>query len=179
MSRDLRKFFVLLTLTAAAAPLAGAYGALHDQLSYTVSPEYFTLFKFPMFGLAGSALPPRLLASWVGFLATWWMGVLVGALVGAAGWLHAQPRRMARVSLEALLVALAVAFSAGLLGLLYGFLRTTHIRAEDYAGWYVPNHVHHLRRFLCVGYMHDASYLGAAPAVLAAWGYQWRRRARA
>ena len=29
-----------------ACLFAGIYGALHNQISYTVSPEYFTQFKF-------------------------------------------------------------------------------------------------------------------------------------
>ena len=44
---------VLLLLVATL--IAGAYGAIHNQISYTVSSEDFTQFKFWQFGLSRSA----------------------------------------------------------------------------------------------------------------------------
>ncbi len=171
---DFKKLGLVFLASAVAVPAAGLYGMLHNQISYTVSPEYFTRFKFEQFGLTGLALPDRAKASVVGLMASWWMGVPIGALVGAAGLVHEKPRRMAEVTAKALGVVLAFTLCFGLLGLLYGLCRTARIRPEDYNGWYVPNHVRHLRRFLCAGYMHDSSYLGGGVSVLAAWAFQAR-----
>ena len=41
-----------LLLVFVGAVLAGCYGALHDQISYTISPEYFTKVKFEQFRYA-------------------------------------------------------------------------------------------------------------------------------
>ena len=41
-------FHVLL---AAGCLNAGVYGALHNQISFTVSPDYFFAFKFRQFGI--------------------------------------------------------------------------------------------------------------------------------
>ncbi len=38
---------------------AGLFGAVHDQISYTLSYEYFTRFKFHQFHLVDSPLPER------------------------------------------------------------------------------------------------------------------------
>jgi hypothetical protein len=38
-------------LLAAGCLVSGAYGALHDQLSYTVSPDYFHPLKFDQFSI--------------------------------------------------------------------------------------------------------------------------------
>ena len=52
--------FVLL------APLAaGLFGILHNQLSYTVAPEYFTQFKFIQFRMLESELLGGLLYGWL------------------------------------------------------------------------------------------------------------------
>ncbi len=40
------------------ALIGGAYGAVHDQLTYSVSPEYFTAFKFHQFHFADVGLCP-------------------------------------------------------------------------------------------------------------------------
>ena len=165
----MKKLLVFLFLMIVAVLVAGAYGALHNQISYTVSSEYFTKFKFRQFGLLESALPERVRASAVGFFASWWMGIPIGVLVGGAGFIHRGNRRMLWVSLWAFLVVALFALFVGLVGLLYGFSQTASIDLGDYDGWHVPPDVQDLRRFLCAGYMHNASYLGGALAVVAAW----------
>jgi hypothetical protein len=69
------KKFVAFPLILIIAPLvAGLYGIFHDQLTYTISPEYYTKFKFIQFGLIEDAgvyvLNPRWCAGYVGFMAT-------------------------------------------------------------------------------------------------------------
>src|SRR6266702_6007254 len=96
----MKKLFVFMLLVI----LAGIYGIIHSQISNTVSPEYFTKFKFREFGFADVPLPERVRASMVGFLASWWMGIPIGLLVGAAGFIHRGHRQMLRVSLWSLLV---------------------------------------------------------------------------
>lgn len=56
--------------------IAGCFGILHDQITYTISPEYFTRMKFDQFRAADFGLPPRVFVAEIGFLATWWMGLI-------------------------------------------------------------------------------------------------------
>jgi hypothetical protein len=107
----------------------------------------------------------------VGFLASWWMGIPIGLLVGAAGFIHTGWRRMLRISLWSLLVAVGFTLAFGVGGLVYGYLQTDLIDLADYRGWFVPRNVTHLRRFLCAGYMHNSSYLGGVLAIFVAWGF--------
>jgi hypothetical protein len=67
-----------------ACVIAGAYGAIHDQISYTVAPSYYHDFKFIQFAIAPE-LQNRLGASIVGWSATWWMGLVIGAPLYVAG----------------------------------------------------------------------------------------------
>src|SRR5215213_5556426 len=110
-----RKFLTWAALVVAAALLAAVYGALHDQLSYTVSPEYFTRFKFVQFAFAGvDELPPRIGAAVVGALATWWVGAIAGAAVGGAGFGQPTAAAMARSTLRAFARLAVIAAVAGL-----------------------------------------------------------------
>ena len=168
----LKKLAVYLFVVCIAVIIAGLYGMAHDQVSYTVAPEYFTKFKFHQFGFEGTALPYRVCVSMIGFLASWWMGVPIGLLVGAAGFLQRGHRRMLRISLWSLLVAVGFTFLFGLGGLLYGYIQTTRIDLADYRGWFIPEDVTELRRYLCAGYMHNAAYLGGVLAIPVAWAYQ-------
>src|SRR5260221_12058644 len=94
-----REIPTLVGITVFGAVLAGAYGAVHDQVSYSISPEYFTKMKFRQFAWADLGWPNRLFAAEVGFLASWWAGLIAGWLLarfGLAGlWL--MNRRLALV----------------------------------------------------------------------------------
>src|SRR3982751_3444371 len=100
----LKKFGVFLLIVVIAMFVTGLYGIVHNQVSYTVAPEYFTKFKFRQFGFTDIPLPERVRASMVGFLASWWMGIPIGLLVGAVGFIHRDHRQMLRASVWSLLV---------------------------------------------------------------------------
>jgi len=165
----MKKMLVFILLSLIAILLAGLYGMVHNQISYTVSPEYFTKFKFKQFGLMNSAFPDRVRASIVGFQASWWMGIPIGYLVGVVGFIHQGHWRIFRISLWSFVVCVIFTLLFGLGGLFYGYVQTRAINPADYEGWYIPDGLVDLRRFLCAGYMHNSSYLGGTLAILVAW----------
>jgi len=160
-----KKFLTFLLLVFIALLVAGLYGVVHDQISFTVSSEYFTKFKFRQFGLLGSPLPERLKVAIVGFLASWWMGIPIGVIIGLVALIHRDSRRMFKVALDSFALVTGLTLVIGLAGLGYGFYRTSSIDLAEYRSWFIPRGVTDLRRFLCAGYMHNASYLGGAISI--------------
>ena len=79
---------------------------------------------------------------------------------------------MFKVSLMALGLVIAITLAVGLCGLLYGYLRTNTINLANYNGWFIPHDVINLRRFICIGYMHNASYLGGTLSIFIACIFQ-------
>jgi hypothetical protein len=167
----MKKLLVYILIMVLAVVFAGLYDMLHNQISYTVSPECFTKFKFEQFGLTNSHLPERLRASLVGLLAAGWMGIPIGWLVGAVGFIHEDHRQMLRVSLWSMLLVVGSTLLFGLGGLIYGFHQTAQIDPSAYDNWYIPDNVTLLRRLLCAGYMHNSSYLGGALAIFVALAF--------
>lgn len=190
--------FVLLTILA-----AGVFGALHNQISYTVSSEYFTRFKFVQFGLVDSDLPARVRASIVGVLASWWMGIPVGLIAGAMGYLHRDVKKMREALLRSLPLLAGTTFAVALIGFVYGVTQTQALTvdqmaaadgfeaadgAEDadgeaaasvgdpVAGWSIPGGVQDPRQFMRAGYMHNAAYLGGLIALPLCLAYHLRKR---
>lgn len=167
----MKKFLVFILIIFLAVVLSGIYGMLHNQISYTVSPEYFTKFKFRQFGLVNVDLPDRIRASIVGFLASWWMGIPIGLVVGGAAFIHHGHWRMLKITLLSFVIVIVFTFLFGLGGLLHGWLATRTINPGDYQDWFIPDDVVNLRRFLCAGYMHNSSYMGGTLAIFVAVGF--------
>jgi hypothetical protein len=167
------KLGALLLLWPLALIIAGAYGALHDQISCTVSPEYFSRFKYLQFGLPPE-MPLRLAAAIVGFLASWWMGIPIGAVLGVTGLLYPDARTMFRETLRAYGIVVATTLAVGLGGLLLGCLTVDRAMAMHPPFW-IPEDVQDRVAFLRAGYMHNASYLGGALGLVIALIVQARR----
>lgn len=165
----IKRIGILLLFVPAAVLAAGLFGMIHDQISYTVSDEYFTKFKFLQFRLLDPNVPERIRAAQVGFLASWWMGAPLGLLCGSAGLLQRSPALMGRALLWSLLLVTAFTLTVAVVGLGFGWMRTETLDVVDYRGWFIPPNVQDLRRFLCAGYMHNAAYLGGALSIPVAW----------
>lgn len=156
-------FFALLLLSAVAAAI---FGALHNQLSYTVGPTYFTDFKFIQFNIA-EALPHRIGAAIVGIKASWWMGVLVGLPAFLFGLFTVPtPRTYLAAGLGAITLVVVLATFGALAGLLGGIIADTTGLLDPYLAFRDgPTR----SDFLRAGFMHDASYLAGALGALAAF----------
>lgn len=109
------KALMLPVLITFACLLASAYGALHNQISYTVGPDYFHALKFIQFNIAPT-MPYRLGAALVGIYASWWMGIVVGLPIALiclrARCVRAMVILFARVVLGAVALILALGMAS-------------------------------------------------------------------
>jgi hypothetical protein len=161
--------------------IGGLYGILHDQLTYTISPEYYTRFKFYQFGLMDAGeeaiFPnPRLMVSIVGFMATWWMGLPIGSILALVGLAHKDHKQMFNATMKAIVITIIVAFITGLIGLAYG----NWLLADSNPDWWFPDNLINKKNFIAVGSMHNFSYLGGLIGLIAGiiYSLQQRRTAR-
>lgn len=173
----MKKFGILILIIVIAPLIGGLYGILHDQLTYTISPEYYTKFKFYQFGLMDlgneAIFPsPRLQVSAVGFMATWWMGLPIGLILGLVGLVHKDSKQMFNSTIKAIIITIIVAFSTGLIGLAYG---KTYL-AETGVNWWLPDNLIDTKNFIAVGSMHNFSYLGGLTGLIAGIIYSIRQK---
>ena len=129
-----------IVLLGIACLVAGLYGAVHNQISYSVAPEYFTEFKFHQFRI-DPALRHRVGASIVGWHASWWMGIVIGVVVIPLGWLVRGARHYFFAMLRVYAVIVTTTCTVGLVALAHGY------------GTLVSP-------FARAGQMHNFSYLG-------------------
>ena len=154
MSGTVARLLTVPLLLLASCALAGAYGMIHNQISYTVSPEYFHDFKFIQFDIPSGT---RRDASVVGWRASWWMGLILGLPVMAACLFIRDGRRFARTFLLVAASVVCGTLAFGLVALLLSFLT---LDAGDLPIWAYREGVEDPIAFVHAGNMHNASYLG-------------------
>ena len=173
----MKKALTILLIIGLSPIIGGIYGILHDQITYTISPEYYTKFKFYQFGLMDigneAIFPnPRIEVSAVGFLATWWMGLPIGIILSLVGLTIKDNNQMFRVVMRAVLLTVIVAFFTGLIGLIYG----KFVLADTGVDWSFPDNLIDKKNFIAVGSMHNFSYLGGLTGLIAGIIYIIRQR---
>jgi hypothetical protein len=160
----MKKFLTLIGIIVGGCVVAGLYGILHDQLTYIISPEYYTKFKFYQFGLMDEGNEaifefPRIQVSIVGLMATWWMGIPIATVLGLFS-LHTDRKFMIEIAMKAFIVTITIAFFGGLYGLYEGYNYISVLPKEKLPRWFIPDNLVDFRSFIAVGSMHNASYLG-------------------
>ena len=153
--------FAGLMLLAALA--AGSFGVVHNQLSYSVGPSYFTDFKFLQFQTP-SDLSPRAAAALVGWQASWWMGLFAGLPVFGYGLMRAPTTGALWMGgMGAIVTVVMTAAICALLGLGGGF---AYVAAD--LNLLIPPANVTPEDFFRAGFMHEASYLGGILGALLA-----------
>ena len=178
-SFPVRRLPTMALIAFLGAVVAGVYGAVHDQISFAISPEYFTRMKFRQFAWADVGLPPRAFASEVGFLGTWWVGLVAGWFAARAGLAELPRSERGRCTTRCFGIVLATAAVVGLASALVGLAEA---RSGDLSSWDDVRtllEVEDVPGFVVVAYLHGGGYLGAALGLILAIVYVRRCVTRA
>jgi hypothetical protein len=151
-----------------------AYGVAHDMVTARVCVEYFTIGHPPIFATDDATI---LALGW-GFLATWWVGAILGVVLAVAAREGSRPPRslpsLVRPVMQLVLVTGASALIAGVIG-----------SALASQGWVVllpplANEVPRAKHtaFLADLWAHNASYLVGFVGGLVVCVRVWRSRYR-
>ena len=148
----LKKILACLVFVAICIILAGAYGALNDQITYTISPEYYTKLKFRQFNVDREIVEnvPRLGAAIVGIKATWWMGAILSSVLALFGLMQNGCKRMLETLAKSALIVLFFAIALSLTAAFSEATVKVSKNIEDQEG------------FALVGRIHNNAYMGGA-----------------
>ncbi len=178
---------LILILILIIAPILGAfYGIIHDQITYTISNEYYTKFKFIQFGLNNwigenigtetspeiQLTNPRLGASIVGIMATWWVGMIIGIVLASIGLIHRNAKEMFKSTMKAFLLTIGIALLFGVIGFCYGYL----FLVKNNPNWSFPENLIDIESFIIVGSIHNFSYLGGLVGLVLGIIYSVRQK---
>ncbi len=169
------KLALIPVLFAIACLFAGIYGAVHNQISYTVAPEYFTQFKFHQFRIAEST-PDRVGAAMVGWNAAWRMGIVIGLILIPIGLsIHGNATYFWGM-LRVFAVVAATTLIVGLAALLIAFLVLDADTVGEISRY--DNEMKEDVAFARAGTMHNFSYIGGLVGILTGAVAVFRERRR-
>ncbi|MBD2716622.1 hypothetical protein IC231_16365 [Hymenobacter sp. BT646] len=159
----MKKLGICIGLVCLTTLSAGIYGMVHDQVTYTISAEYFTKFKYEQFGFEpGGFGGHRPTVAIIGFLATWWFGLFIGSVFGVLGLVFIERARLVSVILRAVRLAFALTAIAGIAGFLYGRFSLIHTGVT----WWLPENLMDKAAFITVGSIHNFGYAGGLLGLL-------------
>lgn len=164
LRKQLMKKTTILILSFLCTPiLAATYGAVHNQVSYSISPEFFTKSMFPLFGFVEYGRnTPRLTSAIIGAWSTWWLGLIIGVVFGIIGLFKSNANRMLAFIKNALCITFVLVIASGILGFVFGkiYLMNTTIN------WGFSGTQEQLKNFAIVGYIHDFEYCGGILSII-------------
>ena len=173
-----KEWLTTLLVCIAGSLLAGGYGILHDQVTYSISPEYFELFKYRQFQWARWTNHHRWYVATIGFLATWWVGLISSWFLARRAIIAGAPTATASSIVRAFSIMLACVVASGVVGYVWGIVKGPD--ADD-STWYselrllgISDHW----AFVRVAYIHNAGYFGAAVGLFAACTLDFRSQPR-
>lgn len=144
-----------LKIIAFSVVCAVTYGILHDQVTAHVAVEYFTIAHPPVFPTDN----PFWLAIGWGVIATWWVGLILGAMVAVCACFGNWPKvglsELRRPITILMLVSGAIALFAGATG--WGLTEATVPGTIGFWANEIDPDRH--SRFTFAAWAHSASYL--------------------
>ena len=165
----IKKIGLLILITFLSTIIASIYGFLHNQISYTISTEYYTEFKFDQFWSIKYVIDfPRMSAGLIGVASTWWIGFLIGLINGIVGLIHPTTKEMWKGFIGATLQILKFTILLGFIGAVVGYLTLLKLQFD----WIIPSSVVYQQNFLAAATMHFLSYLGGIIGLIYGIRYQ-------
>lgn len=163
----MQKFRLFIFVLIVTPLIASVFGIIHDQITYTISPEYYTRFKFIQFGLVPKGMelqmPHRIGALIVGIKATWWTGIPIGLIYGAVLLFFKYSPLLYKIYFKTIGITFAVTILTSITGYLYWKFNLQYTEVN----WYIPDNLIDKNSFICVGSIHNFSYLGGVIGLMA------------
>lgn len=165
-TKRMKKIFSLLLIVLCASLSAGFYGSIHDMVTFRISPEYYTHYKFIEFGLIENydqqINNPELMAATVGFMATWWVGFFISIIIGGLVLKFSNPntKQLIAITVFNTLIILAITCICGILGWLFGTFISSDAEDISYMqdAFLKPDEA---KQITVVSYMHSFGYIGS------------------
>lgn len=161
------RIFILISLIICGTFISCLYGIVHDQITYTISPEFYNLVRFPHHNISIEAA--RWGALQIAVINSWKIGFIISIIVSTAGLIHFNNRKIIRFTLESFLLVAITAAIVTSLGFIFGLFH--HFDESKLAETVVQK-----SNFLLVQSIHNSTYIGGLIGMFVGIYWQFNRR---
>ncbi|PHN94683.1 hypothetical protein CSC80_04875 [Maribacter sp. 6B07] len=177
----MRKLMNLFLFIVSTIIISGLYGIIHNQVTFTISSEYFTHFKFIQHHLPEYFIKPaRLGASVIGWNSTWWVGLIFGFILGSL-WIRNDTLTI-KDRFKAFSTICITTITVGTIGYLIAHLQwqpTKHYEVINFPnyGGIIDESIQSMTNpyaFLRAGTVHNFSYIGGILGLLLSIFQLWK-----
>ena len=101
--------------------MTGIYGMIYYQISYSISNEYYTKYRFLQYGLVNEdgdrIIHLRVFVSLIAFFSTWWFPFISGVVFGFFNLTQSSWKKLFQTSFVVILIAVLMTIISELIGL--------------------------------------------------------------
>ncbi len=169
--KTLSTLFKIILIIILSTVIASLFGAIHNQVSYSVSPEFFNDFLFVKFGIQYWEINnERVGAMLVGILGSYWVGLILGIIYSII-FLSLNTENNFRNILNAILINIGFAF----FGSLIAYIISKFIGIEN-SGVFIDFGIQYPQNYIEAAYMHTGSYYGGIVGLIAGIIYLFKKK---
>ena len=156
MKTTFAKGIQALLIIVISTIIASVFGAIHNQISYSVSSEFFKNYIFGMFGTNEWNLKnERIEASVVGIIGTYWFGLILGTIYTII-FVFMNTKSNFKNILNAILINISFA----ILGSLIAYLIAKFFVSYENSGVFMDFGTQNPQNYLEAAFMNTGSYIG-------------------
>ena len=142
--------------------IASLFGAIHNQISYSVSSEFFTNFLFGNFGTnEWNIKNERLEATIVGIIGSYWVGLILG-IIYLIIFLFLRTENNFKNIMNAILINICFAF----LGSMIAYLIAKFFISYENSGVFIDFGTQNPQNYLEAAFMNTGSYIGGIVGII-------------
>ena len=153
---------IFISLIIIATCIGALYGAIHDQIAYSISKEFFSVLRFSNLEI-NPAQASRLDVAYVGFVKTWPVGLTLGFIIALVGLLHKENKHMFKLSVQSFIFAMGIAFVFAMISIVLP------IGSDETANF---QNIKDIAAFLKVQRMNNYAHVGAIIGMFVGLGWQ-------
>ncbi|WP_131725336.1 hypothetical protein [Chryseobacterium sp. Leaf180] len=154
--KTIRTFFTFILIIFSSTIIASIFGIINNQISYTISNEFFEYYLFGNFGTNNLNISnKRIEASIVGIIGTYWVGLIIGFIYAIIFLFLKHSKKLENIYLT---ILINIAFA--ILGSLIGFLIANFLIGWENSGVFIDFGIQHPQNYVNAAYMNSGSYYG-------------------